>query len=517
MEMYKWSKAQSRFVHKTQCPYPDCGTMINPPSIEKKQIGLCKSCGRTFEWLVIQTEDGVPLPWPRRPNAMFCSYSGRRLIEYSSVEWNEHGGSSARSSCLNDLQGEIFGIPDRDTSFQLKPVWQTESLIKEDLRGQDKIKAINLVNGILMVTTEKGYISFIRGVDTDNYEIITEEIEAKNQKRESVSQTPVVRGPFCVVQKQTVANFYKIGFFSVEGTYEHSTIEAQSECSFYGPPLGIDLDTPAFVLWQAQVIGEFPIQSSFLVYTQSEDSITHLLFEIDAPNCARPPIYVEDLKALVWIDRAGNIFTISKESLLSGNPSSEKWEAVKPDTCSIQWDSKPTFVFGASDDSPQFFITNKNDDPFSVNGTILYKIIQDRHRLQWKPLDMGNIGEQIYALAVGVGSEYRGTDSLQDVVAIATDQSVVITDKNATNINPSFSPMPGAQLKGSIEPPVICGAGIVFRIAGRLRLSSFGFGWGSESDEVTLTVPYSMGLLMLGNRIFIGEEDGVAAYDITKI
>ena len=516
MEMYKWSKAQSRFAHKTQCPYPDCGVMISPPSIERKQLGLCKQCLRAFEWLIIRTDNDTPLPWPRKPGSMFCSYSGKRLIEYSSVEWNEHGGSSARSSCLNDLQGELFGIPERDTKFRLQKVWQTESLIKKDLEGLDKIKALNLVNGILVVTTELGYMSFLRNVDSPKYEKITEEIEAKNQNKEIVSQSPVVRGPYFVIQKKTFANFYKVGFFSTEGTYEQTAIEAQSDNSFYGPPLGIDLHSPTFVLWQTQMVGDFPIDPVLKFYTQKKDNLAHLLFEVEVPNCARPPIYVDRLNALIWIDRSGQIFRISKESMLAGKPVSELWDAKQSPNCEINWDSKATFVFGSSDDSVQFFITAKLDDPFTHNATVLYKIIEQQGRLIWHTLELGNIGEQIYALSVGVGSVYRGTSSLQDVVAISTDQMVLTTDKNVTDSQRYYSPMASAQLKGSIEPSIICGAGVVSRVAGRLRLAAFNYAWGFESDEEQLTVPYSMGLLMLGNRVFIGEEDGVAAYDITK-
>ena len=77
---------------------------------ENHVLDSCPRCNRPFEWMQMN-RDGLSIPWPRRANARFCSFSGRRLQHASPLDWLEHGGNSTKSSCQIDKNGKMFGLP----------------------------------------------------------------------------------------------------------------------------------------------------------------------------------------------------------------------------------------------------------------------------------------------------------------------------------------------------------------------------------------------------------------------
>ena len=80
--------------------------------------------------------------------------------------------------------------------------------------------------------------------------------------------------------------------------------------------------------------------------------------------------------------------------------------------------------------------------------------------------------------------------------------------------------MVGSDEISALDPSIICGAGVITRIARRLVLSWDNYEWqaapgGKEIDiGYELSHHYQRGLALSGRRIFVGNENHVLAFDI---
>lgn len=508
-KMHTWDTNRDSFQYVPHCPYPDCNTICQKPNnIHGNELGWCKNCNRPFEWLQHELDSSkLEIYIPRRPTARYSTLTGELLTHSSSVGWQEYGGSPTRSSCLDDQRGEVFGWPNSNKYHYLLPVWE-ELILTEEYDGLDKIKFLNIVNGILVVTTQKGHQHFINNIDVQRPR---KKDEAYPQKFNNldwydidtidkhVHFSPTFRDTQCMIVKDRSAILQNLLFLGKDTNAQpiQIIISPKNNMQFFGPPLSIDAPKPLFLLWQvqAQTFGNQVIiqDSYFSLYFIPDGSTTDdpLFLEIPIDNCFAPPIFIPELQKIIWVNTLGQVFGISI-NYAEREAHVEKYP-LNPSHRQLNFDvtSDVNLVAGrnVSKQWVLYTVTTIDGESKLCSFTIPTKANTVN---TWNLSPIMNIDEHIVALSTGLESPQPRSRSFGSKFCISTKSKVSILNRNAPQSNEVQEiTSPNATMTGSEEPSIITASGVISRLSGKVQLSWSNIGqdsWNTDGGRNNATL-----------------------------
>ncbi|MEC7985277.1 MAG: hypothetical protein VX278_08940 [Myxococcota bacterium] len=520
---YRWDDLNRRFDHEIICPFPSCGAVLG--TINKFQhlpenhvLDICKSCGRPFEWMQMN-RNGVSIPWPRKANARFCSFSGRRLQHASPLDWLEHGGNSTKSSSQVDKHGYLFGLPTKKENFELQLKWQSKLLLDSQFEVS-QIVSINIVNGLLIVCTEQG--TLIQVDRNASEEIHSFPWPNGVSKNETIRFCPAIRGTHAMLVKSSEAILWDLAMYSKEKRVEKKSLLPRDGCLFMGPPLAISAPHPLFVLWQTKFIRKALVQSYLSIY----DAKGEILCEIEADQSAAPPVYNPDTQELIWVNTIGSVFCVSLADILNKMPKVKEYRWEAPFVWGVE--ESPRLVLASNSlGQNEIWMASHRYTVKRLKEVILFRSLLPNTKtpLRWKEEDYGQLGNEIRSISIGASSHYPNTREFGEMVAISTEKGVYLSLKNPLGEPPKLicSTLTAGEIgTRSNTPPIICGAGVLVRLAQKIVLHWEPLNWGSKAfgafteHFIDGSPRYQSALALSGREVFVANDGKVYAYEIVK-
>lgn len=527
-----WDEANQRFRSPLCCPEPSCGTelvpLASPPTVALAD--RCPRCGSPFERACIRSEAGAaPMEVTRRLNASFCTMTGQELTQPSPLDWADAGGGPGRAGCLPDVRGAFFGRPDRNTAIEAHAVWTAGEVFGPDPDGADPVRSVLVVRGRLIVTSAGGRTAVLNTADGSSALPRGECLEWPDGSADStseeraVSQTASLRcGHLCIAAAHQVVirDIREYLGRPAAGPRSVRSTDPSEGRRFFGPPLGIDSDRPIFAVLEGVEDGLAEEAGGIREPTiRILDGLGVELARVDAPGIIRPPVYDRVNQVLLWVSETGSVSTIAGTRLSSGaatvavtDPGGEFF---------MGFDPRPTLiVVPDSDGRAELWVAEGSaDGSFRIRSALVPRFGQPQHPWSWKERHYPRSCGDIAGFAVGIGSRNSG-DAASDLIGVTSHEGVFGLQKsNESAFRRDFtaSDLSGS-FRGSVDPPILCSAGMIARTNLGLFVHSAPCGWSQEGGTASIRLPGTyrrrQGLAMLGRRVFVGHGVGIAAIDI---
>ena len=145
----------------------------------------------------------------------------------------------------------------------------------------------------------------------------------------------------------------------------------------------------------------------------------------------------------------------------------------------------------------------------------------DFQSIQWSKSNYGAIGNEIRNISIGMSSINRNTHLFGDSIVLCTDKGYFISNKSPLSERGSWMVSQTGE-KSGWDPAIICGAGVLARVAKKLVLNWSSFGWANSGfgsyveNSQELSYKYQRGLALAGRRVFVGNDDHVVAFDLVS-
>jgi hypothetical protein len=142
-------------------------------------------------------------------------------------------------------------------------------------------------------------------------------------------------------------------------------------------------------------------------------------------------------------------------------------------------------------------------------------------RWKWDHYPLRGCSGEPNGLAVGRGApDLHGAGNL---LAFCTDQGAFVFQKSSRDDSPldAIVGPDGRGTRGSHDPPVLCGAGMLVRMHSRLALGLVGTPWSGTFNtdgrimvQVVGDYRYAQGMVCLGPTVYVGAGLSIQAFDI---
>ena len=145
--------------------------------------------------------------------------------------------------------------------------------------------------------------------------------------------------------------------------------------------------------------------------------------------------------------------------------------------------------------------------------------------MRWKPRNYGALGNQLRSISIGSSSRYPNTRAFGELVAISTEKGVFLSSKNPDGQKPKLicsSSTDGEVGTAANTPPIICGAGVLIRLAQKIQLRWDPLPWypmpyGSFCEHGIEGSPlYQGGLALSGREVFVANDGRIHSFEIAK-
>lgn len=525
-EWPQWDGDNRRFLTPSRCPYPDCQAAVDAAHAAEPTLGWCLACSRPYEVGPFRlAKDAPAVDLNRRPDGVFCSYTGQRLSARSVLDWCEAGGEPGRSYSIEDTRGAVFGRPTPRRIVCLERDWDEDVVAGAAAEDDDYVSSVSVVRGRVVAVTARGSIGLFDA--TTGARILGRPLEwptgsaQPSDRSTAVSQPPALRGTHMVLAAAGEAHFRDLRsslFPSLGprpagrggGARLYPMVEPGSGLRFLGPPLGVDgLAGPTFCLLEGSAGEAGVIEEARLRFF---DETGKELARCPVPGIARPPVFDRRLECVLWVDSRGTVSMLPSRQLGAGAPA----PAQPPDpVLDVGVDLRPTFAVtrNAQGRSEAWLSTVGPAGEVDLHRTLVEPQSVTRSKWRWQTFHLANIGD-VTGFAVGIGSGHPANAAGQ-LIAVATDRQVLSLDRS----NPAAGgrmPMTGPEavgILGSRDVPLVCSAGVVARLQGRVGIDCQGLGWSDESAsrdvEIGGLYREAQGMAMFGRRVYIGHAMGV--------
>ena len=516
---FRWDLPSGRFRWDPRCPYADCGADV-PEVPEARVLGWCDRCDRPFEVEKLPVEGGGTEEVRHRPGTVYCARTGRRLVRLSVLDWCEAGGEPGRSGSVEDLRGQVFGIPGLHRTLTLHAAW-TSPLGKGALLEQDDlVSSVSIVRGRVVAVTRRGTVGIIDAATGQT--LVDKPLDwpggtthASDPKR-SVRFPPAFRGTQGVIAAGHGAQFVDLQSYlfprSGSGTRWTGVLPEEGK-QFLGPPLGAHSERALFCLLEGSPNrASHAIDGAVLRFFAPDGEEEG---RIEVNGIVRPPVLDRATGRVVWIDSAGGVHW-------TGPPGTDLVDGVSfPGLRLALVPTDRPLLLAAPNGSEETELWLASTDPageVSIHRALMKDVEAGAvDPWSWGSLEIGRLGE-LSGMAVGIGSRQQG-NAVTRLMAISTDQQVQSMERTVTErpyrVAKSAPPSMGALL-GSHDAPIVTSAGVLSRVQGSLVLDTQGLGWGDVECKVRVAGRYreAQGIAMLGRQIFIGRGLGVDSFVI---
>ncbi|MED5372434.1 MAG: hypothetical protein VX899_15545 [Myxococcota bacterium] len=516
---FSWDPDNRRFVTVTRCPWPGCGAPAEPFHQGGLQ-GWCPRCERPYATsLEPPSQGGAPVEWSLCPTSLFHTFTGRRLEGYSPVDWPEASGGPERSGCADDPRGSVFGAPNPLHGWGLEEAWTLPSIApQEQNRVGDAVAAVAVMRGRVLAVSARGRMSLV--------EPFTGELLSQRpidwpgfptpDADHPVAFTPVVRGSRVVLASALQLLFRdlasQLGAGPNQGTESWRVVGPESpERRFVGPPLGLDTpEGPKVAVLEADAESRQGLANPVLrFFTLDGQELT----QCPVQGIVRPPVFDRRSQQLLWLDAAGFLHRLPADDLSLPLPALPT-DPLLPLSPSLH----PTFALAenARGDTELWVGRVDRQGVLELCRCDLQEA-ESRGELRWVRRKVGVRGA-LLALSVGRGPHHRQNLAGQ-LLAVSTDQGVFSFPKDLIDAmeHGAARGHETADLRGSWDAPVICSAGVLARVQGRVQLLEQGLPWGrSQRPSVALPVRYPrpQGLALYGRLLIMGVSMGLQALRI---
>lgn len=525
---FVWDSDNRRFVTKTHCPWPECGAHVQPMH-EDGLLGWCEACDRPYETILLAPDGGgAPVEWTLRPESAFNTYTGQPVLRYSPADWSECQGSPDRAGVGDDPRGKVFGRPQQDHTWKLKEGWQVESIAPEETNEVgDSIASLAVMRGNVLAISRRGRIGVL---DPDSGHARTQRpIEwpghPRPDARNPVDQPPAIRGTRMVLVSPRQALFRDLGpqLFRTQGGRArgaHRLIQPTDPSRrFVGPPMGIDRpDRPRFALLEARLNPtrsglEKPVLRVFEVDGQE-------ICQVAAQGLARGPVYARSLDLILWLDAAGFVHRLPGQALLEAQPEAQP-VLISEQILDLRPSLYPTLAVApnARGELELWVASGDTENPTLQLSRCNLEEALRRDEARWVRRSLGGRGA-VNGLSVGRGPNHDANASGL-LLSVSTDQAVYSYPKELVDSmeHATARGHDTAERRGSWDPPIITGAGVIARVSGSVQLMSNGMGWHAMRTEraaVHSRYNEAQGLALYGRRVFYGRGMGVGCFLLSK-
>lgn len=540
-----YDRDNRRFVVPSACPYPDCAREVEPAN-ERHALAWCEHCQRPYEVVRFEPGGGAPaVELHRRPQSLYCNYTGQPLRNHSLLDWGEAGGGPERTFAVADGRNAIFGPPKAEVTIRLVAGWPPVNVLGELEDRYDYVTSMSVVRGQVVAATARGRFAIF---DAESGRARLERpLEwpglAPDPRKvdEAVRQPPAFRGTQAVLVAPRQALFRDLKNRLLgrrdEGSAGAPTprprlVDAGGRRRvFLGPPLGVDVADPGRIDPQAPAESFFCLLEGRPAAAAIEDA-TLRFFTLDgeqvaqceAPAIARPPLFDRRLKRVVWVDCQGLVYSLPAEQLPAALAGGEKNLAVAScvpsEMLALAPSTRPLMAVSrdAGGRSELWLLAQDAEGRANFYRTALDPLFADPSAVwAWRvdPPPPGDLG-RVQGFAIGASA--RGEDPTAQLLALATDRQVLSLQR-ANPTATSRHPLRASDYladQGTKEPPLLSPAGIIARLPTGLYLDSQGLDWGGYRSKVAIPGAYDQpqGLAMFGRRIFAGHRRQVHCFEL---
>lgn len=523
-ELAEWDSANSRFRATLRCPYPDCARPL-ARSGQEGWLDWCPACRRAFEHYVVRNSalDGrdLSLERTRRPDAAWCTHTGRELLYANALDWSGIGGGPERAGALWDPGGRVFGPPDFRLPLQLRERW-TSAAFGPD--SDERISSVTVLLGSVVVVSMRGRIMTLNITDGSPKLPLPLEwpdgsVDPYDPER-AVVFPPALRSRVALLTTAHQIQFrdlgHAIGLAGADGRTR--LVTPSRENRFQGPPLVVDTGS-SFVFCMLEGRGDASRWYSTPVL-RFFDRTGEQVSACEAPDIARPPVYDRSSGLLLWIDQTGCVFVVPGADCAHGPIvplAHDPLQPLRDGTGGLRISARATFLVAPDHrQKTEIWLAYTQDE----RELRLCRASLDAVRSgswSWE-LRAYPVPGQVHGLAVGLGSRQEANTS-GDLVAVTTEMGVYRFSKAVESIVRSGEILgnEGGAGRGSFDPPVINSAGVIARTSGALFCDGGNTRWAHRVLRMTLpNVRYerAQGLALFGRAALIGCGGSVHCVDL---
>ncbi|NJL27209.1 MAG: hypothetical protein HC897_04625 [Thermoanaerobaculia bacterium] len=465
------------------------------------------------------TEVPPPIQIFRRPHIAFCPHTGELLKGFSRLDWSEAGGEPGHSNSLIDTRGTIFGAPDVNTTVSLEKGWSQPSMLTRS-DPEDRVSSVVVARGQVVATTTRGRIAIYDA--TSGEPRLERPLEWPDGSTDpidpsrNVRHSPAFRGTRMVVATAHQAQFRDLRrfLFGTETDARPRLVEPEPGTIFLGAPLGVDLGAETwFCLLQGRPDKE-SIQNPVLRFFDLEGKqVRRCALEA----IARPPVFDQPGRCLVTIDPKGIVAMLPAEELLKAQPTPTL--ALPDPLLQLEPEERPTLIAVRDDHRrTELWVASQLGGSTLLYRCNLEDLRQDPQAAwAWEKRDLGQLGP-LSGFGVGIGSRYSPNAAGQLLAVTTSQQAVLLQRLSSSNTGSSMHGLELGSARGSFDPPLLCAAGVIARLQGKLVLDNQGIGWNSDVLHPHVAIPgtydRAQGIAMFGRQVFIGHGLGVRSYRV---
>lgn len=163
MRAPEYDSHNDQFAAQLCCPWPGCATPQDADAPGDFELRVCPTCDRPFEVVRLEASPSLGGERPvvaRRPASLFCAKTGAALRGPSSLDFDQAGGSPARTNTLLDAAGRVFGPPTRRTEWDFQLQWtQARWGEDEDEREHEAVTSVSVHRGTVVVASASGRVA----------------------------------------------------------------------------------------------------------------------------------------------------------------------------------------------------------------------------------------------------------------------------------------------------------------------------------------------------------------------
>jgi hypothetical protein len=504
---------------------PKCNEVTHEFFSNSEGLYLCSNpgCKNIFSQSKICIGE-TPVPQTISYDHIFCGLTGTSLPANFDLDWNQYGGNCNRTFCLSDSLG-IFGKPNDQQSITV-----TEYNPKILTENQPPIQHLNTIRGQLLCTARDGVIYRYHNIlekpekwkkmDTISCDLIS--VYDKTIEYSPAFHIDHNKHIFSLTLLKEVLVFRSFHLQDQNMNAIHKQVPPKENKHWLSAPLLIEKNgIPIFVAWQGLFSQSKIIDTELVFFTVKGDEIGSV-----STNTVCPPIYNDDLDLFFLF--VGNRF--KKIQLLQYDLVDERVEFSMK---TIDMNIRNEYLHDTS--QPLFVLSKTVSNQFEMWGLnklhrtqevqickLIFKKSKESVLFQKHDFKETHIPfEDIKGIAVGV-SQLDQSDYYVNQIAFSTLNRGVYVFSKSTTANGLQKIAPVMAIRGDIFgmsiPPIITPAGIVFALSDQVKISE-DFGWYIQQKKrrdfaKIESYYYGYGLCILGNRVFVGDQNQVLAFDI---
>jgi|GEM_PF-5553661 len=538
------------FTHNLVCP--TCSAPLTIEEHHSSMVDLCAVCEHPFEWYNIQLSSGKGIPWVRRAEQRFCTFTGDEMQGVSLLESREVGQSSFRNSSVYDPQCRIFGFPKDFYHYQFR---LHENSCKYNESKSDKIVSLSVVNGDLVSCTNKGTLQV--------YNNILDDMSALGKSQSWVGvfhQNQEIEFPpaFCGKHSLTVAspayisdvhkNTSSLCFRTLEvmrGT-DFSNELIQLDMEVVGHPFLVEVrGEQKFAVWCGHRLSDLRVEKSHIQIYSFDGKLE---YSIQAKEMARTPLYIKSKHLLCSVSTNFRVLLFDLDTLSEKSKTyafTSQYMGIDPVEDFLYPSKYPTLVASLNrDGSEDIWLAYTHYEKHYLSVLQFSVFSNHQVRLQQKNVWKDKKIKHLYALSVGHHSPNPDCSHYADKLAVSTSEACFVFNKNI-HLQQTLDVIKkddfSHHLVGSRDPAILSGAGVLVRLAGKVQLSfktlkikldidKSGVDTLGETNSLDRSAPeaiqkirehnrrmgqsYNSGMVLLGRRLFVAHKLNIFVFDL---